>query len=99
MKGAKERYERVLLFPEMPREHVHSVYIRLASIYLKEENVGFTKNSICKLELSTNLYIIKYEDAKKLFLHPCKNSPSCMSWLGVGISCYRVINNFFSLIN
>ena len=38
-KGAKERYERVLQFPELPKEHTHAIYIRLASIYLKEESV------------------------------------------------------------
>ncbi|CAF0849700.1 unnamed protein product [Brachionus calyciflorus] len=68
-RDAKERYERVLLFPELPSNQTHAIYIRLASIYLKEEN---------------------YEEAKKLFLYPCKNSPSCMSWLGVGICCYRL---------
>lgn len=38
--GAKERYERVLQFPELPADQTHSIYIRLASIYLKEENVS-----------------------------------------------------------
>lgn len=68
-KGAKERYERVLQFPELPKDQTHAIYIRLASIYLKEEN---------------------YEDSKRLFLYPCKFSPSCMSWLGVGICCFRM---------
>jgi len=41
-KGAKERYERVLQFPELPKDQTHAIYIRLASIYLKEESVrGF----------------------------------------------------------
>lgn len=39
LKGAKERYERVLLFTELPLDQSHPVYIRLASIYLKEEKV------------------------------------------------------------
>lgn len=39
-RGAKERYERILQFPELPTDQTHSIYIRLASIYLKEENVG-----------------------------------------------------------
>ncbi len=43
-KGAKERYERVLQFTELPNDQTHSIYIRLASIYLKEENVKNTLN-------------------------------------------------------
>jgi tetratricopeptide (TPR) repeat protein len=39
-RGAKERYERVLQFNELPADQTHSIYIRLASIYLKEENVS-----------------------------------------------------------
>ncbi|XP_046417515.1 uncharacterized protein LOC124178321 [Neodiprion fabricii] len=30
----------------------------------------------------------KYEAARKLFLVVCKNSPTCRSWLGVGIASY-----------
>jgi hypothetical protein len=37
---AKQRYERVLQFPQLPADQVHSIYIRLASIYLQEENVS-----------------------------------------------------------
>ena len=40
-RGAKERYERILQFPELPADQTHSIYIRLASIYLKEENVSW----------------------------------------------------------
>jgi hypothetical protein len=40
-RGAKERYERVLQFQELPSDQTHSIYIRLASVYLKEENVRF----------------------------------------------------------
>lgn len=40
-KGARERYERLLQFQQIPKEYLHGVYIRLASIYLQEENVSF----------------------------------------------------------
>lgn len=40
-KDAKEKYERCLLFPDLPSDQTHSIYIRLASIYLKEENVYY----------------------------------------------------------
>ncbi|XP_070577266.1 cilia- and flagella-associated protein 70-like isoform X4 [Ptychodera flava] len=65
---AKSCYERTLSFVADARE-MHSIYLRLASIYLQEN---------------------KFEDAKNTFLLACKKSPSCVSWLGVGIACYRL---------
>lgn len=65
---ARDCYERTLSFVADPSE-THSIYLRLASIYLQEGN---------------------FENAKSTFLQACRNSPSCVSWLGVGIACYRV---------
>ena len=36
------------------------------------------------------LLSLKFTDAKRTFLLACKHSPTCVSWLGVGIACYRV---------
>ena len=36
------------------------------------------------------IYIFQFQEAKTTFLLACKKSPSCVSWLGVGIACYRV---------
>lgn len=66
--NAMDCYERTLSFVSDASE-THSIYLRLASIYL---------------------HISEFQKAKNTFLMACKKSPSCISWLGVGIACYRM---------
>lgn len=65
---AKNCYERTLAFVADASE-MHSIYLRLASIYLQEG---------------------QFRSARDTFLIACRRSPSCVSWLGVGIACYRL---------
>lgn len=64
---AKDCYERTLAFVNPPND-LHPIYLRLASIYMSENN---------------------HQAAKNIFLQACRRSPTCVTWLGVGIACYR----------
>ena len=39
---------------------------------------------------SIYLQLQQYGAAKAMFILACRDSPSCITWLGVGISCYRL---------
>ncbi|NXL51792.1 CFA70 protein, partial [Podilymbus podiceps] len=65
---AKECYERTISFEEDAAD-MHSVYLRLGSIYLEEKEYG---------------------RAKQTYLLACRNSATCLTWLGAGIACYRL---------
>ncbi|XP_063791124.1 cilia- and flagella-associated protein 70 isoform X2 [Pseudophryne corroboree] len=65
---ARECYEHTLSLVADASE-MHSVYLRLGSIYLQEG---------------------EYEKAKKTYLLACKRTPTCQTWLGAGVACYRL---------
>ncbi|XP_043568013.1 cilia- and flagella-associated protein 70 isoform X1 [Chiloscyllium plagiosum] len=68
---AKEYYERALCYVNDALD-MHSICLRLGSIYLQEEKIQ------------------SYKLAKSTYLFASHRAPSCLSWLGVGIACYRL---------
>ncbi|KAL0196673.1 hypothetical protein M9458_005213, partial [Cirrhinus mrigala] len=64
---AQSCYERTL-DSVLDASDTHSIFLRLGSIYLQNE---------------------EYEKAKPVFLRACKRSPSCLTWLKLGIACCR----------
>jgi hypothetical protein len=56
--SAKERYERVLQFPQISNsDYAHSIYIRLASIYLQEDNVIIKHLLYPEISLCSNMHL------------------------------------------
>ncbi|KAK1117030.1 hypothetical protein K0M31_017078 [Melipona bicolor] len=46
---------------------------------------------LVEIRLGYHYYDIgDYNRAKRIFLSACKSSPTCLTWLGVGISCYEI---------
>lgn len=62
-------------------ESVDMLYDRPESIHLVYLRMGFYY-----------IDIEEYEHARNVFLRACKQSPTCKTWLGVGISSYHVIH-------
>ena len=67
--AAEQAYERCLSYCGNAPD-IHSIYLRLATIYLENDK--------------------HFESAKHAFLKLCRLSPSCVTWLGAGIACYRL---------
>ena len=65
---ARNAYERTLSYCQDAQD-VHTLYLRLASIYLEVE---------------------EFSKAKEIYLQACTRKASCMTWLGAGISLYRL---------
>ncbi|XP_051877690.1 cilia- and flagella-associated protein 70 isoform X2 [Pristis pectinata] len=68
---AKEYYARTLCYVH-DAFNMHSICLRLGSIYLQEDEPQ------------------SYKSAKSVYLFASQRAPSCLTWLGVGIACYRL---------
>ncbi|XP_038676620.1 cilia- and flagella-associated protein 70 isoform X2 [Scyliorhinus canicula] len=68
---AKQYYERALCYVNEAFD-MHTICMRLGSIYLQEETFQ------------------SYKSAKSTYLFASQRAPSSLSWLGVGIACYRL---------
>ncbi|KAK2533473.1 hypothetical protein Q9233_004687 [Columba guinea] len=86
---AKECYERAIGFVEDAAD-MHFIYLRLGSIYLEEKEVRSKKEQRKGILPKVVDFRTQYGQAKQTYLLACKNSASCLTWLGVGIACYRL---------
>ncbi|KAK7502734.1 hypothetical protein BaRGS_00005984 [Batillaria attramentaria] len=69
-----------------PNGKTPEYHIALARLKLQKQeydDAEFNLNSALEVDH-------QFAKAKTTFLMACKKSPSCVSWLGVGISCYRL---------
>lgn len=59
-------------------QHAHMLFDRPKDLHLVEIRLGYHYHNQGD-----------FDRAKRIFLSVCKFSPSCLSWLGVGKSCYE----------
>ncbi|EDV28658.1 uncharacterized protein TRIADDRAFT_51790 [Trichoplax adhaerens] len=67
-------------------KEARSAYERTLALIDTADNMHIIYLRLASIYLGEKLY----ENAKNTFLLACKHSPSCLSWLGVGIACYRM---------
>lgn len=73
--------------------HVRGDYAQAQSCYehtLDSVLDASDTHSVCLRLGSIYLQEGEYEKAKAVFLRVCKSSPSCLTWLRLGIACYRL---------
>uniref|UniRef100_A0A8C0R6R1 Cilia and flagella associated protein 70 n=1 Tax=Canis lupus dingo TaxID=286419 RepID=A0A8C0R6R1_CANLU len=75
-----------ILLKEMPVKKAKACYERTISFVVDASEMHFIFLRLGQIYLEEK----EYEKAKKTYLQACKRSPSCLTWLGLGIACYRL---------
>lgn len=75
-------------------------FSKAAELYEAADTFYERPENIHLIHMRLGFYYIDvgdYQRARRIFLRACKYPPTCKTWLGIGISCYHVSLEWYSI--